>query len=392
MRVAQIIDGLRPAGGAERLQQTLVRALEPFGVEVTIVTIGDDEIESVREMEALGVRVVNFPSRRFASLARARRLRRFFAAEKFDVVHTHLVRSTVLGAAAAKSVGTPVVATIHNSKRNPKLSRALLALEVRALRHWVDRVIAVGWETAAAHEGRLGGTTIEVLPNAVATPPPLPEADRRKLREELGAGDDACVCIAVSRLARAKNFPLLLDAFSELVRVAPTARLRIVGEGALRPDIEQRIEALRLGDTVELLGLRRDVDRLLASSDVFVSASDYEGLPLATLEAMHAGLPVVATKVGDVPHVVTPETGRLVDKGDRNGLVRELANLVEDDGLRAALGEAGRVRAAREFGTERWAARHLKIYEAVSGLGGEARARRAADAASCREQERSCES
>jgi len=366
MRVAQIIDGLRQAGGAERLQQTLARALAPHGVEVTIVTIGDDEPEAVREMEALGVRVVRFPARRFASLARAVRLRRFFAAERFDVVHAHLVRSTVLGAAAAKSVGTPVVATIHNSKRNPKLSRALLALEVGALRHWVDRVIAVGWETATAHQERLRGVEIEVLPNAVPTPLPLAEDERRKRRDELGVDDDTCLCIGVGRLARAKNFMMLIEAFAELGRIAPTARLCIVGEGSRRPNLEQRIEELGLHGRVSLLGLRLDVEALLASSDVFVSASDYEGLPLATLEAMQAGLPVVATRVGDVPHVVTPETGRLVEKGDREGLVRELAALVEDEDLRRELGDAGRRRAEANFGTARWAERHLEIYRSLA--------------------------
>lgn len=385
MRVAQIIDGLRQAGGAERLQQTLVRALEPHGVDVTIVTIGDDEPESVREMEALGVRVVRFPARRFASLARAVRLRRFFAAERFDVVHTHLVRSTVLGAAAARSVGTPVVATIHNSKRNPKLPRMLLALEVRALQHWVDRVIAVGWATATAHEERLDGVRIEVLPNAVPRPRPLSQEDRRKLREELGVEADACLCIGVGRLARAKNFTLLIEAFDELSRIAPTARLCIVGEGSLRPGLERRIDELGLRDRVSLLGLRRDVEALLASSDVFVSASDYEGLPLATLEAMQASLPVVATTVGDVPHVVTPETGRLVAKGDGRGLVRELAALVEDEDLRHELGQAGRRRAEARFGTEQWAARHVEIYRSLAGQGAVVEARSATV-----DEERSC--
>jgi glycosyltransferase involved in cell wall biosynthesis len=362
MRVVQIIDGLRLAGGAERLQQTLVEATRPLGIDVTMVTMGSDEAASVREMEALGVRVVRFPARRFLSPGRALRLRRFLREERFDVAHTHLVRSTVLGAAAARSVGTPVVATIHNSMRNPRLSRALLSLEVHALRHWVDRVVAVGWETAAAHQTRLPGVPIEVLPNAVPAPEPIAADDRRKLRDELGADDEACLCVAVGRLARAKNFELLIDAFSDVVKVAPAAQLRIVGEGTERASLERRIRELDLGASVSLLGLRRDVEQILASSDVYASASIYEGLPLATLEAMQAALPVVATEVGDVPHVVTPDTGRLVAPGDRGGLVRELAALVDDESLRARLGEAGRARAEERFGTARWAERHLEIY------------------------------
>jgi glycosyltransferase involved in cell wall biosynthesis len=159
--------------------------------------------------------------------------------------------------------------------------------------------------------------------------------------------------------------------------VAPTARLCIVGEGREREALERRVAELGLEHVVSLLGLRRDVERILASSDVYASASSYEGLPLATLEAMHAGLPVVATDVGDVAHVVTQDTGRVVMSGDRGGLAREIAALVDDESLRARLGCAGRLRATERFGTAQWAERHRQIYAELAG------ARRPGEASSC---------
>jgi len=367
MRVAQIIDGLRQLGGAEKLQQTLVKALEPKDVELTIITIGNDQIEAVREMEALGVRVVRFPARRFLSPLRALALRRFLAAERFDVVHTHLVRSTVLGAAAARSVGTPVIATIHSAKRNPRVSRLLLALEVHAVRHWVDHVLAVGWETAVAHRERFSGVEIEVLPNAVETPVAIDAPERRKVRDELGIDEADCLCIAVGRLAPPKNFALLIDAFARVGATLPSARLVIVGQGSMEEALEAQVISLGLERQVTFTGLRGDVDRLLASSDIYVSSSDSEGLPLATLEAMHAALPVVATRIGDVPRVVTAETGRLVERRDLDGLAREIEDLIEDEGLRISLGKAGRERALGVFGVEQWADKHMALYEELAG-------------------------
>jgi glycosyltransferase involved in cell wall biosynthesis len=151
-----MIDRLRLVGGAERLQYSFAEAARDHDVDLTVLTLQPGDPEAEREVAALGARVVRFDSHRFGSLRRARALRRFLAEERFDVLHTHLVRSTILGAAIARTLDLPVVATIHNTKRNSRLPRALDLAEAFVLRHWTDRVIAVGWETARAHASRLG--------------------------------------------------------------------------------------------------------------------------------------------------------------------------------------------------------------------------------------------
>jgi glycosyltransferase involved in cell wall biosynthesis len=362
MRVAQIIDGLRPAGGAERLQRSFAEAVRGQDIELTVVTLHQDDIEAERELEALGAKVVNFTARRFASARRALALQRFLKEERFDVLHAHLVRSTILGSLAARTVGMPMVATIHNTQRSNRLPRALDRAEAFALRHLTDRVIAVGWETARVHGGRLGGRAIEVIPNAVPLCEPLCPAERRKLRCELGVAGSTPLLVTVGRLHPQKAFPDLLRALVLLRDRGVEFQLRIAGAGRLEAELRREIKQLGLDGQVALLGLRRDVPRLLGASDVYVSSSSWEGLPVATLEAMAAGLPVVATAVGDVPQLVTADTGELVAPGDPDGLASSILRLIEDPGLRARQGAAARRRVAEHFGSDAWAHRILDLY------------------------------
>jgi glycosyltransferase involved in cell wall biosynthesis len=135
-----------------------------------------------------------------------------------------------------------------------------------------------------------------------------------------------------------------------------------VGRGEQRNAIEAAIARLGLGDRVQLLGLRRDVPRLLAASDVFASAAAWEGMPVAVLEAMAAGLPIVATAVGDVPRVVDESCGTLVPPGRPDQLGAALDRVLADSGLRIRQGEAGRRRVARHFGAHAWSSRLIELY------------------------------
>jgi len=362
MRVAQMIDELRLAGGAEALQETFAEAVQHHDIDLTIMTLHDNEADSVRHFESLGVRVVSMHARRFSSPSRAARVVRFLREERFDLVHTHLIRSTIIGTGAARLVGTPTVATLHNTRRNVRLHPGLDFMDTWALRHWTDRVIAVGWETAVANEGRLRGRHIDIIPNAVAACPDLAQGERAAVRAELGVPEDAPLVIAVGRLNPQKAFPDLFEAFSILRDRGSNAQLRIAGRGRFEAELRGDIEKRKLGGHVQLLGLRRDVSRLLAASDVYVSSSIWEGLPVATLEAMAAGLPVVATRVGDVPRIVTAETGSLVEPGRPAELAEALQRVLDDAELRAQQSRAARRRVEEDFLSEAWANKILSLY------------------------------
>jgi glycosyltransferase involved in cell wall biosynthesis len=129
--------------------------------------------------------------------------------------------------------------------------------------------------------------------------------------------------------------------------------------------IKQRIESLELSQSVVLTGERSDVSDLLASSDVYASSSHREGLPLAVLEAMMAGLPVVATSVGDIPSVVTKETGVIVPPHQPQELAAALDGLLQNPERRAAMGKAAQQRALNEYSVDAWIKRHEALYKEV---------------------------
>ena len=187
-----------------------------------------------------------------------------------------------------------------------------------------------------------------VIPNAVDAS----SAPRSPL-----AGEPPHV-VSVGRLKDPKDFVTLMDA---LTRVERPYRASIAGDGPDRQAVEEHAPA-----AVTLLGDHDDVPGLLADGDVFVLSSRSEGMPMSILEAMAAGLPVVASRVGGVPElVVDGETGILVDPGDAGALARALERLLGDPGLRQRLGSAGRERVDREFDVAAFRNAHVRLYESL---------------------------
>jgi L-malate glycosyltransferase len=367
MRVVQIIDGLHAFGGAERLQLLFAETVVDSNVQLTVVTLRQSDPAVVKQLESLGVRVLSFPARRFWSPRRAYQLLRFLRSEPFDVVHTHLVRATVLGVLLGRAAAISTVATLHNTRRNRRLRETLLLAENLVLRYAAHRVIAVGWETARVHRERLGGRSIDVIPNGVDAPFSLKPTERAQLRRELGVGPDELLVIAVGRLHPQKAFSDLLDAVDTVRAKGHPVQLRIAGVGPLESALQEQIASRDLGGHVRLLGLRRDVPQLLAASDVYASSAAWEGLPIAMLEAMAAGLPTVATAVGDVGRIVDDESGILVPPRSPDQLARALATILSDPDLRRAQGEVARRRVHLHHGARAWSRRVLALYEEMRG-------------------------
>jgi glycosyltransferase involved in cell wall biosynthesis len=154
--------------------------------------------------------------------------------------------------------------------------------------------------------------------------------------------------------------PVVLDAF-------PDAHLVIAGEGPLRTDLERQLDELRIGHAVHLLGFRDDIPRLLKTLDVFVMSSKEEGLGTSILDAMAAGVPVVATSGGGIPEVVEDgQTGLLVAVGDAEALGRAIVRMVEDRALRTHSIAHAAAKVQAEFTWTRMAERNLRIYEELA--------------------------
>jgi glycosyltransferase involved in cell wall biosynthesis len=240
--------------------------------------------------------------------------------------------------------------------------RLITRLEDVILRNTARRIIAVGHTVAAIYQPRLGSRTIDIIPNGVPAPIELSPQARQDLRREISGDENRVIIISVGRLVLAKGYEDLIEAFANVHLQAPRAVLVIAGAGSLFEKIKSKISEQHLDDVVNCLGARSDVPQLLAASDIYASSSHWEGLPVALLEAMMAGLPIVATSVGEIPRVITPATGRSVPPHERC-LAEALRELVSAPDKARAMGAAARARALQEYSLDTWVKRVTSLYE-----------------------------
>jgi glycosyltransferase involved in cell wall biosynthesis len=276
--------------------------------------------------------------------------------ERPDLVHVNSSKAGVLGRLAALLARVPVrVFTVHGwaFKASTGLASRLYRWADRLMAPLASAIVCVSeTERAAGLAARTcRAERTVVIPNAV---------DVGAAPRAAHAGDPPLI-VTVGRLAAPKDPVTLLRALATVAPSPFTALL--VGEGPDRPAVETEIRALGLTDSVELAGERRDVPALLATGDVFVLSSRSEGAPISILEAMAAGLPVVASDVGGVGELVLDgETGLLVPPGDPARLAEALQRLLRDPALRRRLGAAGHARARERFDLRPLQSAHLELY------------------------------
>lgn len=369
MRVAMMIDTLR-VGGAQKLVARLISAVSKQNIEATVISFREEAAASnLDSIRSAGAEVMMFPSRSLLDPVRLRRLIGFLRTGKFDLIHTHLSYANILGCVAGYFAGIPVVATLHSTGEDVHRDSHLVArLEELILRVFARRIIAVGYTVADIRQRRLGARALDVIPNGVPVPAPISAERRQSLRREI-AGDENCVVlISVGRFVEAKGYEDLIQAFAHLHQQNPQTALVIAGTGRLFEQIQRTIAELQLADSIHCLGERSDIPQLLAASDIYVSSSHREGLPVALLEAMMAGLPIVGTSVGDIPKVVTLETGIVVPPHQPACLADALCDLASTPEKARAMGNAARLRAMQEYSLDIWVNRTVALYEETVGV------------------------
>lgn len=290
-----------------------------------------------------------------------------------DILHCHLLRANLYGRLAGRLAGVKgIINTIHGVDEyltaGNLLSRAVRSAE-RLSANWVSQYVAVSENARQAVINRLGLTPgkVSTILNALDLEPfQQPGPDVKDLRAELGLNPEALVVGSVGRLAPLKDFPSLVRWLGELSKTFPRAQLVIIGEGEERPALEHLIAGLNLRDKVALPGFRADIPRVLRALDIFAFPSLSEGLSIALLEAMAAGLPCVVTDVGgNAEAVVEGETGFVVPPGDSSGFKAALSRLLQDGNLRKKLGAAGKNRAFTVFNPKRLALQYEELYRSV---------------------------
>jgi glycosyltransferase involved in cell wall biosynthesis len=329
-----------------RIVEALAEGLEGRGYSVQVWFLGGDGA-LIQECSQAGLRsrIIEWQNGR-RDLSGAFRLRGALRAETFAIVHQHfggrLVRRVVRTATRARIVahlGARVSESAHDRLLVPQVRDA-------------DAVLA----TSAAVARIVPGVSAQVVYPGVRVFKKT-HTRRRAAHPVVGT---------VARLVPIKGVLDLVRAFALVRAEVADVRLEIAGSGPERPRLEHEIDVLGLAGAVKLLGWRTDLPQLLPSWDIFALASLDEGLSIAALEAMAAGLPVVATAVGGVPELVSDgKTGFLVPRGDVVALAARLRVLLLDSERRLAMGAAGQARAREEFSIERMVAAVAAVYDDV---------------------------
>lgn len=294
----------------------------------------------------------------FADLRGLRELIELMRRTQPDIVHAHTFKAGFLGRFAARRLKIACVYTVHMwpfGRAVPVSWRVAAPVCERIAAGWCDRIITVsefGVELAAQHR-ICDSAKVTSIWNGIPDHPA-----RARLRRERNLR-----CTMVARFTDFKDHLLLLRAFAKL---SGEPRLLLVGDGGTLPSAKALAEQLGISKRVEFAGSRSDVPELLAQSDIFVLASRQETLPISILEAMRAGLPVIASDVGGISEeVIHGETGLLVRSGSLDALTRALRRLLSRKVLRTTMGRAGRKRFEKLFLADTMISRTSALYKDV---------------------------
>ncbi len=370
MRVALVCDEFYPdLGGIAHYGYELALRFAANGLDFVVVTHlhegqAEDEVVAgirIKRIKGLVLKSAN----RVISPAAFQRCHEFLLAERFNVIHGLTIYSpmSVMSALFAQTQGLASVFTCHSIMENQP--QILLHFPLVPVIARTNRVIAVSNATAEfCRKLRVPDHKLVTVPNGVDTDTFRAGVDGTAFRDRLQL-DSQPVVVTALRLAKRKGPDLLVDAFGEVLKLVPNARLVIAGDGAERERLERMIRRLGIGDRVHMVGTlsKEEVAELMAAGDVFVLPSSLEAFGLAALEAAATGTPVICSNAGGIPEVFQDGFNALLYvPGDKADLAESIVRMIQDPELRHELSANGAV-TARQLTWDTCALRTLRVYE-----------------------------
>ena len=350
--VVHVIGSLQ-IGGAEKMLVNFIKAADQDRFRYTILCLssrGEMADEVLGAGVNLEVRKVRFRTffRDIGNLAH------WFRTQRVRVIHSHMFYASLCSRIAGLRAGVPVLVTTEHGKEPWKKWWQIKLDNFLSRKTYYHIAVSVDVRNIRIRRDGVSPDRITVIPNGVPIPQKTNESRVRKgLRAEFGFEDDTFVIGTVGRVIGAKDYPLLLEALVLVRKSIPHSHWLQVGDGPDREKIMGLAEKLGLSSSVTFAGRRSDVGDLLEAMDVWVMSSAREGLPVALLEAMAAGKPIVATDVGGIPDAVDNDiSALLVPAGDAEALAGCIVKIREDVQLAGKLASAARERAMRKFGIE----------------------------------------
>jgi glycosyltransferase involved in cell wall biosynthesis len=295
-------------------------------------------------------------------LAGLLRLWRLLRLGDFDVVEAFTLDSNLLALPVAWLAGVSVRIATNHGWTKKDLPAKRIAHNLLLKMGVFDILIAVtdGLRTQSIREG-IRSELVATIPNGIPLSP-LEKRDAGRFLKDLKIPMGYIFLLSVGRLVHEKAYEVLIRALDLVVREYPDVMLAIAGSGVLRAELQGLIDALHLNDKILLLGDRPDVADLMTHADIFVMSSRSEGMPMALLEAMGSGLPVIATQVGGLGEVVEDHSqGILVPAEDPQNLAKAILELLRDPALRKSMGRNARRRIEERYTTERMCRQYEKL-------------------------------
>jgi glycosyltransferase involved in cell wall biosynthesis len=363
LRVAHLIESSGP-GGAERVVAELATSLQAAGTQNVVFLPAHGENWLREQLAGSGVAIDSFRIERALSPACARKLAHAFRALEISVAHSHEFSMAVYGGWAARRAGIPHLITMHGGRYYAQRLRRRLAL--RAAIALSAHTVAVSTSVARAlsDDLRVRRSRIVTIPNGVRYLAPSHVTLRKELR--LTAADR--LIVAVGNLYPVKGHRHLVDALALLAERHPSLHLAIAGRGGEEATLNSRANEQGLAERVHLLGLRSDVSAVLAAADIFALPSLSEGLPLALIEAMFAGRPIVASNVGEVAAALADgQAGVLVEPANAPALAVALDALLQDPARAKSLGDHAARRAIDCYELNGMVCRYARLYQQSVG-------------------------
>ena len=348
-------------GGAERYSVTVANHLAATGLEVTHASAGGDmEDELAPEVHRVHGPVAQVRGRLPQA---ALWLRGHLHARPYQAIICNSLATTLIARLAQPIRQIPIVNVAHGW---PEERFSIVAPPMQV----ADRVVAVSPDVARKLvAGGLDEARVTVVYNGVDCTPLYRRtgAARQAARAVLGGADPGTlVVLAVGRLEAQKAHQHIFHIAAQTRDTLPHVRFALVGGGSREQELSALADSLGVADRVHLLGLRRDVPDLLGSADLFLNCSDWEGMPLTTIEAMASGLPIIATHTEGADQLLDPGCGVVTDVGDVASMAQAIGDLATDDARRRRMGHAARLRALAHFSHERMVDQLLDVVASVA--------------------------
>lgn len=357
-RVLHVVECL-DVGGTETQMVQVAQRLDPriYHVKVATLRAGGP---LTAQLHAAGIQTLEFPKRltfvSFQAIYQLLRLAWYIHRKKIEVVHAHHLGANLMAVPAAWLARAPVIlSSLRNLGHLPwytPFRRRVMRLIYRLSTGVIANSEAV--KRILVTEFRVPPGRVHVLYNGVDYARfSQSRRDRRKLHPSLGP--EAKLIVNVANMHSAiKGHADLIEAARTVCASVPQAKFVLVGDGEQRPRLQEQVRKAGLGEFFLFLGQRKDIPEVFSCCDLFVLASHAEGLPNALLEAMAAGLPVVATGVGGVPEIIEDGiSGLLVPPGNQTALAEAVLRALQDSRLRARLARAGQERVRKHFSLDR---------------------------------------